>query len=591
MGRRPITIVEIEQKRCVNTFGSAPCTATGTPKCYNCIGTCRDLPNIDNTGSIKWRFVDDRPGIYDFADHSDPDNLELDPIACLVSVSTSENKINAGSNLDGVSPFGITGKATVSFRDVPWNDVWGDPYLADRSGYVAGKVPPNRANFWALWTARNPLFTEMYLRIYDGYEGQDLADMRSRLYVLDSVDGPDESGRVTVKGVDPLRLTDGDQAEFPRTSKLDVYGDIDDITTTVRVFGVEADLSDDFGNTGDRKWLVAGNELILYTGYTDDGDGVFTLTGVVRGDLGTVAGSHNDQDKLQRAGRYEDISFWLVLDDLVKDHTEIPDDFVDLAGWNLEGETYLPTYKTNRTIIVPTAVKKLAGELSQQGLYYVWWSEYEQLIKMLAIRPPEAAPITLNDSDNLLRGTVLTRDPKARLTQVAVYYNQIDVFGGDDDDANYSNRFTAIDGENLGETRAAAIYAPWISNRTQAVQLAVRLLIRYKAVPKFLSVTVDANDRDAIVGSVVDIDTAAIVDTEGNLNTTRWQVISAKEVKAGHSYMLDLQTYEFIGKFGVYMADGSPDYADATDEEKATGAWFAADTGLLPDGTEGYQYQ
>lgn len=590
MGREPITVVELEQPRCALRFGIGACTATGRP-CYNTQGTCGDLPNYDGSGSIKWRFVDGRPGTYDFADYSDPDNPAADPFPCLVSVSTSENEINAGSNLDGRSPLGVTGKVSVQLQDFPTNDAAGDFYSTQRAGYEAGRPLPVRGNFWALWTARNQLFNGMYLRIYDGYAGQALQDMRQRLYVLDKVDGPNGDGAVTLSGLDPLRLAGDKKAEFPRTSKLDLYGDIDATTTGVVIFGEERDLSDAFGNTGVRRYLVIGEELIRYTGYTDQGDGQFALTGVQRGALGSAAEDHEDKDKVQRAGRYEDMQFWRVLNDMLENHTEIPTSFIPLVEWDDEGNTYLPTYRTTRTIVEPTPVVDLIGEITQQGLFYIWWSEYDQLIKMLAVRAPAAPPDVFTDETHLMRGSVLKRDPSIRITQVAVYYNQIDTFGGLEDDINYRNRFTAVDGENLGETRAKSIYAPWVSNRTQAVQLAVRLLIRYKDVPKFLTFSIDAKDRGATVGSVLDIQTRSIVDAEGNADVNRWQVISAKELVAGHTYLLNCQTYEFEGKFGRYMADGSPDYANANEQQKTFGGWYADENGTLGDGSEGYKYQ
>ena len=588
--REPITIVELEQPRCALRFGVGTCTATGT-KCYNTLGTCGDLPNYDGTGSIKWRFTDGRPGVYDCADFSDADNPEMDPLPCGVQVSTSEGQINAGSNLGGRDPLGVTAKVTVSLSDFPWNDRIGDHYISDRSWYVSGKPLPSRANFWALWTARNSLFTDMYLRVYDGYVGQSLSAMRQRLYFLDKVNGPNGGGSVTLTGLDPLRLAGDKRAEFPRTSRLDLYGDTDATTTTVQVFGFEDDLSDAFGNTGTDKFLSIGTEIIKYTGYTDEGDGVFTLTGVERAALGTVADEYEDAEKVQRAGRFDSMSFWLVLEDLLKNHTDVLDTFVPIADWNTEGNTYLPTYRATRTIVAPTPVKDLIAQITQQGLFYIWWSEYDQEIQMLAVRPPDDSIEVLTDDANLLRGSALTRDPSIRLTQVAIYYDEISPFEGQEDAANYRSRYTAVDGDNMGEVRTLSIFAPWITNRTQAVQLAIRLLIRFRAVPKFLSVSVDAKDRTITLGSVVDIETRTLLDSEGNLDRSRWQVISAKEIKAGHSYALNCQTYEFIGRFGRYVADGSPDYDAATAEQQAAGSWYAADDGLLANGDQGYQYQ
>jgi len=48
VGREPVQIVEIKQPLCQNTFGVAPCTATGTAdqKCFNTRATCLDTPNF-----------------------------------------------------------------------------------------------------------------------------------------------------------------------------------------------------------------------------------------------------------------------------------------------------------------------------------------------------------------------------------------------------------------------------------------------------------------------------------------------------------------------------------------------------------------
>lgn len=47
IGREPVQIVEIQQPLCANTFGTAPCTASGTgdTKCYNTRASCQDAAN------------------------------------------------------------------------------------------------------------------------------------------------------------------------------------------------------------------------------------------------------------------------------------------------------------------------------------------------------------------------------------------------------------------------------------------------------------------------------------------------------------------------------------------------------------------
>ena len=415
LGREPITIVELEQPRCALRFGAGLCTATGV-KCYNTQSTCGDLDNYDGTGSIKWRFVDDRPTLIDVADYSDADNPETAAFPCLSKASTTSSQINAAANLTGVSPLGVTGTASVSLKDFPWNDAIGDFYIADRSWYSAGKPLEYRGGFWALWTARNKLFNNMLLRVFDGYVGQDLVDMRERLYVLDSVDGPNESGAVTLSGVDPLRLAGDKKALFPPTSDLDAYGDFGSSATDVTLFGLGSDLTSDLGNTGSTRYVVIGKEIISYTGNTDLGDGVYQLTGVTRGALGTEAASISDRDKAQRAGRYEDLPLWTILHDMLTNHSEMPPAFIDSAAWDDEGFKYMPTYKSTRTVIAPTEIKTLAGQITQQGLFYIWWAEESQKLKLLAVRPPSETPQTITEDANIMAGASLTRDPSARLS-------------------------------------------------------------------------------------------------------------------------------------------------------------------------------
>lgn len=592
-GRQPITIVELEQKRCGLRFGSAPCAAVGTPKCYHTYSTCLDRPNYTPTGSIKWRFVGDRAETFIVGDFTDPDNVETHVIPCLVSVSTSESKINPGAILDGKSPFGVTAKVSVSMTDIPWDDHVGDFYLADRPGVVAGRVLPVRAGFWALFNARNELSGDVFLRIYDGYIGQTLPEMRQRLYLLDRISGPNSSGSVTLTGLDPLRLTDDEKAEFPRTSNLDLFGSLAAAATVVNVFGEEADLSDNFGMDGGR-YLRINDEILSYSGYSNLGNGVFSLSGVGRGALGTTAESHDDRDKCQRAARFVNEFPWRVADYLLDNHTAIPDEFRNLAQWDEEGLRYIPTNFVSRVLSVPRPVKDLCGELCQQGLFSIWWAEFDQKIKMLAIRPPGSAPVLLTDEANNLDGTQVTMDPDARLTRVAVFYGIKDQLGSTTEPENYRFRFTAVDDEVESVVSAPitkTIYAPWITTRSSAIALAVRLSIRYRDTPKFMVVYVDAKDRNVQVGTVADVQTASFIDTEGEMMTSRWLVTGSKEIEAGHSYMLDLQTYEYVGRFATYMADDAPDFDTATDDEKSFGAWFADDDGKMLDGTEGYRYQ
>jgi ABC-type dipeptide/oligopeptide/nickel transport system ATPase component len=123
-----------------------------------------------------------------------------------------------------------------------------------------------------------------------------------------------------------------------------------------------------------------------------------------------------------------------------------------------------------------------------------------------------------------------------------------------------------------------------------ALQIAARILLRYRLVPRYLRFDVDAKDRSIELGDVCDVQTREVVDTEGNALSTRWQVIGAEEVKSGHTLRLELQSYEFIGRFGFIMENDANDYASATAAELLNGCYLA-DGDLMPDGGDPYLLQ
>ncbi|RAP39284.1 hypothetical protein BYZ73_21335, partial [Rhodovulum viride] len=277
------------------------------PRCYNCWGTCLDRDHYRGDGSIAWRFVPPTQALVPLYDRTG-EHIGTNAFPTLRSVSVRSSKINVGSIRDGEKPLGVTGGVTVTLTDAPFDD-----YVGDWSRAVRG---PRPGFFWAKWCARNPFYANMFLRVYEGFAGEALADMEQRLYILDSVDGPDSDGTVTLKGVDPLRLTDESRAQFPRETEMRLAGDITATTTAITIeASTPADITDQFGNTATR-YLGIGSEIIGYTG-SSGSDGVWTLSGVTRGALGTEAASHGDEDSAQRVGRYELMDAWDIARDLL----------------------------------------------------------------------------------------------------------------------------------------------------------------------------------------------------------------------------------------------------------------------------------
>jgi hypothetical protein len=561
---------------------------TGTQPCYNTYWTCQDRENYAATGSIAWRFTSPRAGVLPLYDESGND-IKANPLYSLAGVTTSPSRINIGARRSGESPLGILSSCTATFKDEPFDDHVGDYYLSQRP-FIGG-------NFWAKTIARNPFQPEWEMRLYEGYRGQALGDMQVRFYPVENIEGPDAGGTVTVRGADPLQRADRRKSQFPRATDIKLADPINDSVTTAKVVSSVADLSADFGNTGSRRYIRIGSEIMEYTGWTGTAPDL-TLTGMTRGALGTAAASHAVDDAAQRVGRYERVRQYRIAKDLIENHTVIGSGYIDNAQWEDEGGKFLPLFTATATIPSPEDTEKLIGELCRDGLFSIWWDERLATIPLLAVRPPQETPVVLTDDLNILKSSSeIKAVSEDRLTRVTVFYKQINPLTSTTDPTNYTRRDINISGEyelpqsTGGEIRELTIYSRWIRTEAQALLVAAQLLLRYRNVPRYLSVKLDAKDRSIRIGDVADITTGTVTDVNGRPQSTRWQVISYHEIKAGDTVMIDLQSYLFFGRFTYWMDNATPSYASASDAQRARGFFWADENGKMPDGTDGYQWQ
>lgn len=577
-GREPLQIVEIRQDLCALTYGVAPCQAvlgeTGAAKCYNTLGTCQDRANFDPRDPLILRFVKPQQILPKW----------LNAIPSLVSVSTRPTELNVGGGSRDRGPLGSRATARATFQDHAHSDALVDPYLAERDF-----DPLERSTFWAKWRARNPFYQNRFMIIYDGYLGQALEEMSSRTYLIDRVEGPDSGGRVTITAKDVLKLADDDRAQAPALSPGELAADIDAAAASFDV----AALAADYPESGT---LRIGDEVMTYAGRSETG-GVVTFTGVLRGTDGTAAESHSAEDRVQLCLRYTDRPVWRVAHDLLTVYGRVPAAFVDLAAWDAEGALWLSQFNVTALITEPTGVTELLSELTEQTLFYVWWDERRSLIELRAVKPEVDAVPRVTDRDNILEGSLgLTEDPKQRVSQVWVFWGLIDPTADVDDEANYTRVRIRADLEaeserEYGEQRIRKVFARWIRSEAVAINLAVRLLARYRDTPAFLTFRLDAKDRALWTGDAVRVTTRIRVDESGRETTEVWQVISAEESLSGEAVDYKLQRSDFgDGRFWFWMDEDAPSFAEATDEQTRRGAWWADEDGKLPDGSEGWKW-
>jgi len=580
VGRELRTIVEIEQDFCQLAYGVAPCAAalgvTGDRKCFNTLATCQD-PEHYTPGKLVVRFCKPTQTL-----------PSVPAIPLVVDVTTAPTEINPGGAGGNSGALGKRARVTVTFQDAPHSDIGVDPYVAER-GYDAME----RGTFWSKWLARNPYYNGRVLRIREGYVGQDLGDMITRTYLIDKIDGPDTKGRVKVTALDILALADNDKAQAPAASTGELVAEIADIPAgtpdpvTLAEIEIAGAAAADYPAPGT---VRINDELMTYTGVTVSGETI-KLTGVTRRTDGSEAQSHSEGDRVQLCLRYENVRVDALTREWLVDYGGVPAGFIPWSDWQAEADVWLAQFDLTGLITEPTGVQDLLAEITEQCLFYVWWDERAQLIRLAAIRPPESdVPLLAGEANILADSAELSQDPGGRWSQVWVYWGQRDPTEKLDKDSNYRHLRVRADVEaesanQYGEQRIKKIFSRWLHSEAQAINVTTRLLNRYRDNPQYMTLDLDAKDREHWTGDVVDVEHRSVVDDTGLPVRVRWQIVSAEEKEPGHSVTYKLFAYEFkiSGRPGYWMPIDAPDYADATEEEKEAGAWWADENGLIGD--------
>lgn len=464
MTDQALTYVEIDVDTCALSYGVAPCTAsiptTGPIKCFNSLKTCQDRPNFDNAPQTL-RFVQKDQALYAPA--------SIQAIASLLSVQYEPGAISLGGDL------GLRASLTLEFEDHPWGDTGpgGDKYRTERP-----YDPSAQGSFWGKFRARQPFLRGRPLRLKRGLLGQTLMQMETRHFVIESFDGPTPQGRYQLVAKDVLKLADGDRAQAPTLSNGFLITAITDTDTaaTMSPAGI-----------GDEEYpasgyvAIGGTEICAFTRVGN----ALTLT---RGQLGTDAQSHESQDRVQLVIRYEAQDPAIIIADLLENYAGIAASYLPTTDWQTETSTYYGRLMT-ATIAEPTSVRELVSDIIEQAALAVWWDDLDQEVKLQVLRAITADADQFTP-DTFMRGTLESfEQPDTRLSQVWVYFGQINPLEGKDDPDNYRSVAAVVDLEaeaDYGSPAVKKIYSRFIPafGRPIALQVASIQLGRFRDPPR-----------------------------------------------------------------------------------------------------------
>ncbi len=501
-----LTYVELDISYCSLTYGESPCTAaigvTGSDKCFNSLNTCQDRENFSSS-TVTLRFTRDVGFL--------PTDIEAIP--SLVGVDFSSGKVSLGEDL------GQRASVTIKFKDHRHGDAGQgfDKYVGERS-----YNPFDQGTLWGKFRARQPFIKGNSIRVIRGKVGQDIADMDTRHYIVESFNGPTVDGIYTLVAKDVLKLADSDRAKAPVLAQGSIVAAIDDVATsaTLTPSGIGDALYSASGYAN-----IGGKEVVGFTRSAD----VVTLT---RGEFNTEAVSHDAGERFQECVYYQSEDPADIIYDLLVNYADVDSDFINLSTWQAETTAYYNRLLT-ALITEPESVNKLVSEIIQQVPLAVWWDDENQKIRLQVIREVASNAQTF-DRNNILAGSFSSvEQPNKRISQVWTYYTRRDPTQPLDELDNYKSALATIDSEseaNYGQSAVKTINSRWIPDfaSSTAERLNNLLLGRYADPPRMFKFDIFKHGDDDLsveLGQGYLLSNWNIQDAFGQEVTTPVQVI------------------------------------------------------------------
>jgi len=403
---------------------------------------------------------------------------DIEAIPSVKSVSFSPSRVSLGENL------GERASLTIVFKDHP---------------HIFNGEPFDQGTFWGKWRGRyGTRLIGNSLRWIQGFESQTLAQMTTRHFIIESVEGPSLSGEYKIVAKDILKLADDDRAQAPKISSGFLASDLSDTATSATLS--PTGIGDaEYPSSG---YVAIGGEEIC--AFTRSGD---TLTFETdespaqsgRGQLGTTASEHGAGDRVQLVLRYVGEDPADIIRDLFVNYANFPESYIPLSAWQDETSNFLQRLYT-ATIPEPTSVHKLVSELIQQAALAVWDDLTTPQVRLQVLREiaTDAARFT---PDNTLADPQLSirEQPKRRISQVWTYFGQRNPLEPLDEVNNYRSVVATVDldaEDDYGRPAIKQIHSRWIpfGGRSVAERVNDILMARFRDPPRRFSFAVMRGD-------------------------------------------------------------------------------------------------
>lgn len=576
-------MIEIDVPKCSRVFGTLPCTAAlgglVARKCWNTRGTCADPDNFLAGAPLTLRFCRDAPM---------PVGVSAFPV--LIEARDQSTSVNIAGQHQNLTPLGRRATLAVTLGDFIHDDVGVDPYQIER---VTGAAQANgigydvaaNGTFLRRLKTRWPHYAGKAIRLIRGYIDTSgaLTDITTTHWVISEIDGP-SGGEMQIKALDVLDLANEKTALCPKPSPGLLGSDITAAQTSFVVTPAGAGAS--YAAAGR---LIVGSEIM---DFSRSGD-TFTVARAVRN---TSAATHSAGDTVQQCYSVAGARLDDVAADLILNFTDTPSTYLDagqLATWDAEVKRWGAGLVLQTDITAPTSVATLLGELGMLGCT-IWPDQVSQKMMLRMNRPLDGETARPVSDDTSLSMEIEDREGD-RLTQVIFYGGRFNPTKSMTDESNYAVAMLTVDPDSFsayGAVRSRTIYTRWLDNADATTMSIVsnRLLRRFKNAPKAITIRLDATEKAVSLMDVIDLTSDDLAGPDGRTATQKVQVYQRSEPTPYIDVEVLCQLFDFVGRHGFILPDGSPVYGSASQSEKDYGAFIAADTRpYFPDFTDAYR--
>ena len=528
LGRRPVTVVELDLDFCANTYGVSPCTAavgtTGTQKCFNTYNTCQDTAHYSKTTKT-----------YKFCSESAFLPIGENIFPCITDVDIAPTQLKPGS-------FSVSASVKITMKDFPHHDRGLDPYVSSRS-----YDPTAQGTFFGKLKARNVAVVNRVMRVNTGYiDGDRTIYTLTRTYFIDRIEGPDASGRVSIIGKDILRFPEIEKTKIPKAAT----GFLSTAAPSVGTFSITlpSGLGANYAASGN---LALEDEIV---GFTRSGD---TINVTVRNNGTTTATSHPAGTPLQEGFPNSIVSYKPV--ELIRDlllASGIDSSYIPYSDWTTESDLYFSANSIGTIFFKPESVKSLIESILEDFGCALWWDELAAEIKFKVISTAGMPSVTLNDNDHFLDGSLSVKSlEKDRFSRIQISFGMLHV-NGSGAVPNFVSKLTP-DAENMARSKVVidtasespnsygsvvlkTILSRWLKDNVngsnEASAIASRYLARYSKTPREITFKLDAKDSSIRTGDVIALNSRLLTAPDGSQPDVKCLITQFHEVIVGSQY-------------------------------------------------------